>query len=464
MTSVALPLWLLVLILLFAAGSVLDRVLKPAVRWFFRRRIERLMARVNSRLDRKLQPFRFAARKDMVSRLAYDRLVLEAVTEHAAEAGIPAEVAFEEARRYAHEIVPSFSAYFYFGFGARAAKWLSRLLFRVRVGKVDAALAEIDPKATVIFVMNHRSNMDYVLVTWLVSSRSAVSYAVGEWARIWPLSWLIRNMGAYFIRRKSRNSLYRRVLARYVQMATDDGVTQAMFPEGGLSLNGEVGPAKMGLLSYIVAGYTPGDRDVLFVPVGLGYDRVLEDRVLTGAAKEGTRTFRARPLVILKATASILWGRMRGTFKGFGTAAASFGQPISLRAFLAEGQTDAIEALGARLMGAILQVVPMLPVPLVAAALSEGPVARADLPERLGRLIAALQATEAVLRLPPQGITQTIIEGLEPLIARGAVSEDADGLRVTDVDIIGFYAAAVQQRVRNSDATNVSVDRPATSP
>ena len=59
---------------------------------------------------------------------------------------------------------------------------------------------------------------------------------MGEWARVWPLSRLIKAMGAYFIRRKSRGALYRRVLARYVGMATDGGVTQAMFPEGGLSL------------------------------------------------------------------------------------------------------------------------------------------------------------------------------------------------------------------------------------
>ncbi|MFM2388503.1 MAG: hypothetical protein RLZZ437_58 [Pseudomonadota bacterium] len=464
MTTVALPLWLLVLILIFAAGTALDRVLKPAVRWFFRHRIERVVAQVNTRLDRKLQPFRFAARKDMVSRLAYDRQVLEAVTEHAAETGVPPEVAFEEARRYAHEIVPSFSAYFYFGFGARAAKWLSRLLFRVRIGKVDAALVEIDPKATVIFVMNHRSNMDYVLVTWLVSTRSAVSYAVGEWARIWPLSWLIRNMGAYFIRRKSRNALYRRVLARYVQMATDDGVTQAMFPEGGLSLNGEVGPARMGLLSYIVAGYTPGDRDVLFVPVGLGYDRVLEDRVLTVAAKAGTRQFRARPLAIAKATLQILWGRMRGTFKGFGTAAASFGKPVSLKAFLATAPDDAIEALGARLMQEIAQVVPVLPVPLIAATLMQGPVTRADLPTRVAAMIDALQQQDAVLRLPPQGFMQTITEGLDPLIARGLVQEGADGLTVADAEIVGFYAAAVAQRVRISDNRIDSIDRSPTSP
>ena len=66
---------------------------------------------------------------------------------HAAETGIPPEVAFEEARRYAREIVPGFSATVYFGFGTRAAKALSRLLFRVHVGHIDEALHRIDPKA-----------------------------------------------------------------------------------------------------------------------------------------------------------------------------------------------------------------------------------------------------------------------------------------------------------------------------
>ncbi len=65
--------------------------------------------------------------------------------------------------------------------------------------------------------MNHRSNMDYVLVTFMVAARTSLSYAVGEWARVWPLSSLIRSMGGYFIRRGHRNALYRRVLARYVQ-------------------------------------------------------------------------------------------------------------------------------------------------------------------------------------------------------------------------------------------------------
>ena len=438
--TVAVPLWLLVLILGFAAISFATHFLFPSVRWFFRRRAERAMQRLNARLDRKIDLFKLAGRSDMVARLAYDPKVVEAAMAHAAETGVPGEVAFEEARRYAREIVPGFSATLYFGVATRAAKRLSRFLYRVRVGKIDRELGHLDPKATVIFVMNHRSNMDYVLITWLVADRAALSYAVGEWARVWPLSAMIRAMGAYFIRRGSRNALYRRVLARYVQMATEEGTTQAIFPEGGLSLDGRIGPAKMGLISYIVEGFDPAGRDVVFVPVGLAYDRVLEDRVLIEAAARESRRFRNRPFRVAWGAARYLVARMMGRRAGFGTAAAGFGAPVSLRGFLAGGGT--VEALGARLMAAIAEVVPVLPVPLVARALGEGAASRDELRMRMAALVAALTAAGAVLKLPPQGLDAALDEGLTPLIARGLVTAALQPVP-SERRLLEFYAAAV---------------------
>ena len=445
---VEIPIWLLVLVLGFATVTFASHFLFPSVRWFFRKWAERAVARINKRLDRPIEPFKLAARQDMIVRLTYDRQVLEAVSEHAIEAGVPGSVAFEEARRYAREIVPGFSATVDFGFAIRAARRLSRAVYRVRIGRVDAALASFDQRATVIFVMNHRSNMDYVLVTWLVANRSAISYAVGEWARVWPLSAMIRAMGAYFIRRGSRNTLYRRVLARYVQMATDEGTTQAIFPEGGLSLDGRVGPAKMGLLSYIYAGFDPKtDRDVIFVPVGLAYDRVLEDRLLTGAHVEGTRRFRAKPWSIAAFTARMVWRMMRGRFAGFGTAAAGFGAPVSLRTFLRDEPAPTAEALGVRLMDEIAKVVPILPVPLVAAALQGGALDRTELRASIASLSDQLVAMGAVLKLPPQGLDLAISEGLSPLLGRGIVVEGPDGLQVADGSgaLLAFYSAPVRQ-------------------
>ena len=198
-STVELPLWLFSLILLFAAVTFASHFLFPSVRWFFRRRLERVVARVNQRLDRPIQPFKLARRYDTIQRLIYDPEVIRAAADHARSEGIPENVAVEMARRYAREIVPSFSASVYFGIAIRMARWLSNALYRVELGRgSEAALSGIDPDATVVFVMNHRSNMDYVLVTYLAARRSALSYAVGEWAHVWPLSSLIRAMGGAF--------------------------------------------------------------------------------------------------------------------------------------------------------------------------------------------------------------------------------------------------------------------------
>jgi glycerol-3-phosphate O-acyltransferase len=433
--TVEIPIWLLVLAGGLAAIATLERIIGPGVRWFLRRRMERVVARVNARLERKIEPFKLMRRKDMVVRLLYDPAVLEAVVEHAAASGVPGEVALTEARSYAREIVPGFSALFYFGFATRAAQALSAVFYRVRVRRVAEELSNIDPTATVIFVINHRSNMDYVLVTWLVAKRAAISYAVGEWAQVWPLAPLIRASGAFFIRRGSRNALYRRVLARYVQMATADGTSQAIFPEGGLSLDGRVGAARMGLLSYVWDAVPPG-RDVVFVPVGLAYDRVLEDRLLVRAAHMGERRFRPRPLRVLWVALRVAAKRAGGRRHLFGTAAAGFGAPVSLRAFQAGGGD--LEALGAHLMAGIENVVPVLAVPLVAASVLMG--------HSVADLAAQLRATGAVMKLPPGGADQAEAEGRAMLRARGVLG--ANGVVVPGMEsLLAFYAGSVRQRL-----------------
>ncbi len=430
-TPVTVPLWLAILIALFAGVTFASHFLFPSVRWFFRRRFEKAVARLNARLDRPIEPFKLARRQDMIARLLYEPRVLEAVGEHAHAMNIPGNVALQEARRYAREIVPAFSATLYFGFAIRAARLISRAFYTVRLGKLDASLVNINPKDTVVFVINHRSNMDYVLVTWLAAQRTNLSYAVGEWARIWPFSRLIRSMGAYFIRRTSRNTLYRRVLARYVQMATEEGTTQAIFPEGGLSLSGEIGVAKMGLLSYIAAADMPQGRDVVFVPVGMAYDRVLEDRILVRAKMAGTRQFKASIGEAIAFAARVGWHILRRRFRGFGVAAAGFGAPISLR----EHQ-GGIEDLGVKLMAAIADVVPILPVPLMAALLLRGPKTEGELLDMAAAAISDLGRAGAVLKLPKSDAL--LASGLRPLIARGIVGSD---LTPIDDPLLQFYAA-----------------------
>ena len=444
---VEIPLWLLVLIVLFAAVTFASHFLFPSVRWFFRKRMERAVARLNTRLARPIEPFKLARRHDMIQRLIYDPAVAQAIVEHAQSHGVPENVAFEQARDYAREIVPSFSATAYFTFGIRLAKWLSRALYRIRLGAFDRdELDAIDANAAVVFVMNHRSNMDYVLVTWLAARTSALSYAVGEWARVWPLSPVIRAMGAYFIRRRDRGVLYRRVLQRYVQMATAGGVTQAIFPEGGLSLTGRVAAPKTGLLGHIVEDFANHRRDVIFVPVALNYDRVLEDRVLIGAAEAGGRRFRVPASRLAGAVLGHLGQRLTGRFRGYGTASVGFGQPLSLAEFLgdeAPGPQDTAR-LSKEMMRRIEAVMPVLPVPLVAGILLDAsPLPSARIEIRVAARLGMLHARGVAL--PRRDAARITADALNNLKQRGLVIEGGEGLAPAAgaEPVLRFYAASV---------------------
>ncbi|RYH04565.1 glycerol-3-phosphate acyltransferase [Salipiger sp. IMCC34102] len=442
---VTLPLWAFVLIVLFAAVTFASHFLFPSVRWFFRKRAERVIARVNTRLARPIEPFKLARRHDMIQRLIYDPEVSAAVVEHAKANDVPEAVAFEQAQKYAREIVPGFSATAYFTVGMRLARWLSNSLYRVRIATYPReALEELDPDATIIFVMNHRSNMDYVLVTYLVSRAGALSYAVGEWARVWPLSGLIRMLGAYFIRRQSRGELYRRVLARYVQMATEGGVTQAMFPEGGLSLSGAVNRPKLGLLNYIVSNYRPGKRDVIFIPVGLNYDRTIEDQFLIRAAKRGNRRFRPPTSTILHGVFTHLWQRVTRQFDTFGTASVGFGQPLELSLFLdtLDGD-DPTEAVADELMERVRHVVPVLAAPLIARLLlEEDGLTREMLLDRTTGCLAdlALQDMPLPRRTPQEQVDDTLAR----FSKRGLIRENG-AITVTEQgqDVLTYYATSI---------------------
>jgi glycerol-3-phosphate O-acyltransferase len=335
-STVTLPLWLVVLVSVLAILAALDHLLMPSARWVMRRRLNTAIDELNSRLKLRIQPFKLAKRQSLIDQLVFDPEVLAEIETYAKANGVTRAAAQELARHYAREIVPSFSAYAYFGIGARLARWVSTLLYRVRLGYMDAdALKTVDPDSAVIFVINHRSNMDYVLVTYMASTSSALSYAVGEWARIWLLQSLVRSMGAYFVRRDSHDPLYRKVLARYVHMAVSGGLAQAVFPEGGLTRDGRLGPPKLGLIGYMVSGFDPkGARDAVFVPVGINYDRVLEDRLQLGALAHkqgGQARHRFNLVFLLKALVGQIALRLQSRWYRFGYACVSFGAPLSLR-------------------------------------------------------------------------------------------------------------------------------------
>lgn len=466
MGDITLPLWIFIGLLVLAAWAVLVAFLLPGVRWYLRRRANRVIERLNQRLHLRLQPFKLTKRQVLIDRLTHDPDVMRAVDAEAKTRDVPREELMAEVRRYAREIVPSFNAYLYFRLGYWLARRWARWLYRVRLGHVDeAALAEVPADASVVFVMNHRSNMDYVLTAYLAADRAALSYAVGEWARVWPLQSLIRAMGGYFVRRNSRgNDVYRMVLARYVAMAVQGGVVQAMFPEGGLSRNGALQEPKLGLFSYMVKGFEDeGDRDLIFIPIGLNYDRVLEDRSLLRAPDAPRQSAVKAVRITLGYIFHSFWLMLRGRWYRLGYACVNFGTPVSFRKYCAERRLafdempeatwrQEVEALGNHLLGEVADVIPVLPVSLVATVFrgaGERRLSELELKAAVLRLVRRLEGVGAKIYVPRADQDYAVVVGLRMLTLRHLVVEEG-GLYHANPDetaMLDYYANAIAHLV-----------------
>ena len=467
--TIPVPLWLLSILVIVLVWSVLDHLLIPSTRWFLRRRVSRIVDEVNTRLHFQLPDFKLTKREILIDRLTSDPRVMEAVDSHAKESGIPRQVLRSSVERYAREIVPSFNAYVYFRIGNYLSRGIAQLLYRIRLEYSDEeALAKIDPNSSVVFVMNHRSNMDYVIVSFMAAHRTALSFAVGEWARIWPLQTLIRSLGAYFVRRNSRNPLYRRVLARYVQMATQGGVVQAMYPEGRLSRDGGLQYPKLGLLSYMVSAFDPkGMRDLVFVPVGISYDRVLEDRSLIReldpSASKRSKTFVI--LTSLKLVGHNMRLMLSKRWYSYGYACVNFGTPTSMKSYTQLNQIDfhgvrtearrkAVQALGDHLLGTIAAAVPVLPVSLVSTVFVHHPtetMSGLEIKAKVQRLIDDLEARGAFVRIPRADRDYAVTVGLRMLVLRHLVNE-SDGLFRAAEDeaaLLRYYANGIAHFLNN---------------
>jgi glycerol-3-phosphate O-acyltransferase len=463
--EIALPLWLVALLAALSCWAIVSRVALPLWRASERRRAERVLEELGGTRKLRIEPFRLTRRSALVERLVGDAEVQEAVDRAAAAESLPREEVEERVRGFAREIAPAFDAYFYFRVGYALARAVVRRLYRVRLAYADAeGLSRIPPKSTVVFVMNHRSNMDYILVSFLVAERTALSYAVGEWARIWPIESLIRATGAYFVRRNSKDPLYRKVLERYVAMATASGVTQAIFPEGGLSRDGRLRPPRLGLLDYILRAFDPaGERDVAFIPVGVNYDRTLEDRTLLLDLDPSAP--RARGVGAANKTVGFVFRNLllmvRNEWHRFGYACASFGTPVSLKAFLdargwsddlpSVGKEDRIRRVGAladALMKDVAALVPVLPVSLVATVLARDPERAFTLLELKAealRLLETLQARGAHVYLPRGDQDYAIEVGLRMLTLRRIVSAENGVHRCApeELPLLRYYAGSL---------------------
>ncbi len=435
----------------------------------FRRSARRAGRRTLLRVRERTQRFKLTRKSVVVEQVLADPAIAAAVTAHASALGESEAETWKRVRTYVDEMVPFFNILAYYRLGHLVSRALLGVFYKVSVEFERADPFRGLPRdAVVIYLMNHRSNVDYVLVAYVLMGNVSISYAVGEWARAFPLEYIFKTFGSYFIRRRYREPLYHTVLESYVQLITRQGVTQGVFPEGGLTRDGTLRPGKIGLLDYAFGVARDPDvrRRMYVVPVGINYDRVLEDRSLLRELESGAnRPVTSRRTQFGEVTRYILWNAGRlvtRRWQRYGRAAVTIGAPVSVDAWLAAEESAGISPFElprperlARVqtfcddvLARIGTIIPVTPVPLACAALQNFDadfISRAQLLERMQEMRDVLLELNGRVLRADRDIGETFDRAYRMLRMRRMLAPEGDGYLVLPRGrpLITYYANSI---------------------
>ncbi len=313
------------------------------------------------------------------------------------------------ARRYGREIAANMNyPVLRFLDGLLGRLW-NRLYEGVDVTGMERVKA-LAGRHTLVYVPCHRSHIDYLLLSYVLYEQGLMPphIAAGRNLNMPVIGPLLRRGGAFFLRRSFRGQpLYARVFDEYLHRLLSRGHSLEYFIEGGRSRSGRLLAPRPGMLAMTLGSFLrrpPTGQPLSFVPVYIGYERILEEasyqRELAGGAKR-----KETPLALLR-----VLGRLR---EPYGRVTVNVGEPLDLAAFLdahrpgwrdAIGEprpawrTQAVSELGQALARRINAAATLNPVNLIALGLLATPY-RAIEAELLERQLALL----AELRRPRPG-------------------------------------------------------------
>lgn len=278
----------------------------------------------------------------------------------------------------------------------------------------------------VVLLPSHKSHLDYLLLSYVCwkAGMAIPLIAAGDNLAFWPAGPVLRRFGAFFIRRSFGGArLYTTLVDTYLRKLLAQWTTIEFFIEGGRSRTGKLLPPKLGLLTMITEAAESTGTDVAFVPISIGYERIVEERSyeheLSGGEKkreDAGQLVESLPRVLASryGCAYIQVGTIqrisRGTSEGDAhrplsvppPAAAPPATPSARRALLerANARRAAVQVLADSVMREISRVTPVTPAALVATALlsrRRGGMPRPELIERIDGLVSHLRASGARL-------------------------------------------------------------------
>jgi glycerol-3-phosphate O-acyltransferase len=286
---------------------------------------------------------------------------------------------------------------------------------------------------TLVLLPSHKSHVDYIILTrvFFHANLPVPLVAAGDNLSFFPLGPILRRGGAFFIRRTFKGDrLYAAVVDAYMRRLLKDGWPLEFFLEGGRSRTGKLLPPKLGLLSIVVdavlgAEGDAGGRSVYFVPISIGYERLVEERAYVHELSGGEK--RKEDVSGLLRAAETALGR-------YGRLNVQFGEPLTLDGVLQElGESSKplsltparrralVTRLAYRVMNEINRVTAVTPSALVASALlTHG---KRGIPH--AELVASCERLAEVLRAEGARFAPSLLASSEPFALRHEAIREA---------------------------------------
>ncbi len=260
---------------------------------------------------------------------------------------------------------------------AGLVKWVANTIFEGFTVNMDMLnkVKSMSKKGPLILVPCHKSHIDYMMLSYIfyANNMPCPLVAAGKNLSFWPMGPIFRGSGAFFIRRTFKGAvLYSKVFVEYIYKLLEEGFNIEFFIEGGRSRTGKLILPKLGLLSILLNAYKDGAcDDMIFVPIYIGYDRVMEESAYLNEIEGGQK----KPESILQ----IIKAR-KLLKKRYGKIYIKFHQPMSLNELLSQSNISIQDMtskernaltrnLGHRIINAINNVSVVTAYGLVASAL-----------------------------------------------------------------------------------------------
>lgn len=391
-----------------------------------RRKLARML-RVHFRREREhaLGPD-LSHRHNLARSLLAAPAVRAAITREAEEKVLPVTRVEANARRMALEITSDYSYAV-----VRALElfldWVWHRLFDgIEIRGIEHVRG-IPPGSGIVYAPCHRSHVDYLLLSFIIFREGLrpPHIAAGANLNIPVVGTILRRGGAFFLRRSLKGErLYTAIFVAYLQGMVERGFPVEYFIEGGRSRNGRTLAPKGGILGMTLQGYVDHpSRPLLFVPVYIGYEKVMEGKSYLAELGGGSKRAESLFGVI---------GIVRQLRREFGKVYVSFGDPLSLPGLLdrdhpgwrdaAEGERPwlrhAVDRAANELARRINSAAVAGPVNLFALALLATPrdiADRAALERQLGHLMALTDAVIGAVR-PADAIARAVRLGYAEII------------------------------------------------